>query len=214
MFSKYTKKLLTPYINDVGYWTVSIRTNDNKRANKGLHQLLAITFIPNPNNLPEINHIDSNKLNWHLDNLEWITGSNNIRHAFLNNLCSTTASCDYTLLDEFAQRLLTEPDTNYSTLAKELNISDPATIRKLLKRHLERQNKHDLFQQITDSVRYKCRTNKQVLIVYADGSQEVFDSQRAVATALGTNPSAVCLALKTTNTLLGHKIYHVKTTEK
>lgn len=46
-----------------------------------VHRLVAIAFIPNPNNLPEVNHIDENKLNNDISNLEWVTHRENIRHS-------------------------------------------------------------------------------------------------------------------------------------
>ena len=47
-----------------------------------VHRILAIAFIPNPNNYPVVNHIDWNKLNNSIDNLEWCTNSDNINHAY------------------------------------------------------------------------------------------------------------------------------------
>lgn len=62
------------------YYKVVLSKEWNPRNIK-IHRLLALHFIPNPLNLPCINHIDGNKLNNDLDNLEWCTYSENTRHA-------------------------------------------------------------------------------------------------------------------------------------
>lgn len=71
-------KLLKPYINkNNGYVYVFIRDNNGKYFNKRIHRLVAEMFIPNPNNLPMVNHKDFNRTNNNLDNLEWINGTQN-----------------------------------------------------------------------------------------------------------------------------------------
>lgn len=68
-----------------GYKRIGIRT-DNKSKGEYLHRLLAETFIENPNEYPQVNHKDCNKLNNDLDNLEWCTPQQNAQHARDNDL--------------------------------------------------------------------------------------------------------------------------------
>ena len=51
-----------------------------------IHRIVAKAFVPNPDNKPEVNHINGNKLDNNFKNLEWVTGSENIRHAFKTGL--------------------------------------------------------------------------------------------------------------------------------
>lgn len=84
----YKERLLKKSINHNGYYTVRLSKN-GKGKNYLLHRLLAMHFIPNPNNYPIINHKDGNKLNNNLDNLEWCTYKYNNHHAVkegLNNV--------------------------------------------------------------------------------------------------------------------------------
>ena len=59
---------------------------DGKAENKYVHRLVAENFIPNPNNLKEVNHIDGNKLNNCIENLEWVSAKQNSTHAVLSKL--------------------------------------------------------------------------------------------------------------------------------
>lgn len=74
-------RLITPSINSRGYYVVSIEIH-GVRKTVLLHRLVAKTFLHNPKNLPVINHIDGNKLNCHVDNLEWCSHSYNLQHAY------------------------------------------------------------------------------------------------------------------------------------
>lgn len=75
------EKKLKPYKNCWGYMLVDMR-KDGKRFIKCVHRLVAETFIPNMNNKTQVNHIDGNKENNCVDNLEWVTCSENQYHAF------------------------------------------------------------------------------------------------------------------------------------
>lgn len=67
----YRGKVLKLFSSTGGYLYVTIADKVNHFTPKRVHRLIALTFIPNPNNLPEINHIDENKTNNCVNNLEW-----------------------------------------------------------------------------------------------------------------------------------------------
>ena len=82
----YTKeKILKPFNNKKMYKLVKLYKG-NKSYNKKVHRLVAEAFIPNVKNLPQVNHIDGNKQNNCVENLEWCTNKENQIHAWENNL--------------------------------------------------------------------------------------------------------------------------------
>lgn len=68
-------------LNPKGYCIVNFIVN-GKRKGFQVHRLVALQFIPNPNNLPQVNHIDGNKQNNSVKNLEWCSREENMRHSF------------------------------------------------------------------------------------------------------------------------------------
>lgn len=70
-------------VNNSGYLRTALEKPDGSgRKNESIHRLVAQTFIPNPDNLPIVMHIDNDPLNNHVSNLKWGTQSDNIQQAF------------------------------------------------------------------------------------------------------------------------------------
>lgn len=81
--NKKTGRRLKPRADGAGYAEVQLWKN-NKGQHKRLHRLFAEAYIPNPENLPCINHKDENPMNYSLDNLEWCDQSYNQRYGNVN----------------------------------------------------------------------------------------------------------------------------------
>lgn len=95
------QKILKPRYRN-GYLICCLWKN-GKTVYKLVHRLVAKSFIPNPNNYEEVNHMDGNKMNNHYKNLEWCTRKQNMTHANNNNLVVTHPRpiLQYSMNDEF-----------------------------------------------------------------------------------------------------------------
>jgi hypothetical protein len=67
----------------------SVFLDKGKRVQVPTHRVIALAFVPNPDNKPIVNHIDGNKQNNKPENLEWVTIKENVQHAIDNGLAST-----------------------------------------------------------------------------------------------------------------------------
>lgn len=82
-YDKINGKIMNPYKNTKGYLQIDLQLDGRKRENRvhlSVHRLVAIAFIPNPDNLPQVNHKDEDKTNNCVDNLEWCTNDYNAHY--------------------------------------------------------------------------------------------------------------------------------------
>lgn len=87
IYSLGKKKILKGSIDSCGYIQNHIKI-DNTYKKVHIHRIVAELFVPNPNNLPDVNHKDGCKTNNSYLNLEWCTQSYNTKHAYKKNLIS------------------------------------------------------------------------------------------------------------------------------
>lgn len=76
VFSKYINAIMKPYLTNKGYKAIDLHKN-HKKYKFCIHRLVALNFIPNPNNYPIVLHLDNVKTNTHYTNLKWGTYSEN-----------------------------------------------------------------------------------------------------------------------------------------
>lgn len=88
VYNKTTKEKKETFISNSGYERVSLWKN-GKGQNISVHRLVAFKYLSNPNNYKQVNHIDGNKLNNNVDNLEWCSREENMKHAYKNNLINS-----------------------------------------------------------------------------------------------------------------------------
>jgi hypothetical protein len=81
----FSETILKPSLCKKGYLRVYLSIGSKKHT-KRIHRLIALTFVENPDKKETVNHIDCNKLNNHVSNLEWMTNQENMRHAFDNGM--------------------------------------------------------------------------------------------------------------------------------
>ncbi len=109
----YTKqgRILKPHRKENGYMQITLCGRSKYEKHAYIHRLVAEAFIPNPNNLPQVNHKDFDKANNCVENLEWVTAAENHLHfAQSNRLQRSKARKQRTLINKSLQFILENKD--------------------------------------------------------------------------------------------------------
>lgn len=123
-----TKRIKKSFKRPDGYIGIQLYITKEKVKNYQLHRLIANAFIPNPDNKLYINHIDSNRENNSLNNLEWVTFEENVKHGYKSGYASNKGSNNgFSVLTEeqvLEMRSKRENDNlTYQQLATQYNVS-------------------------------------------------------------------------------------------
>lgn len=106
--NKHNRHIYKQFTNKAGYKQVcvSLGSRKNKKVFR-MHEAVAEAFIDNPDEKPFVNHIDGNKINNSVNNLEWVTAQENTQHAMVNGLMRPLKG------EEIGTSKLTEEDVKY-----------------------------------------------------------------------------------------------------
>ena len=118
VFSTKRNKILKPY-NSHGYCVVDLgERRDNRRASY-VHRLVADAFISNPDNKEEVNHINSVRHDNRVENLEWVTPSENVKHAWKYGNARVTEKMGKTTKELYSKPVIcVESKTLYDSLSQ------------------------------------------------------------------------------------------------
>ncbi len=135
--SLYTGKFLTPSPDSDGYAVLSLTRSGIRRSYRW-HKLVLSAFIDNKHNKSQINHINGNKLDNRLSNLEWVTPGENIKHAYKMGIKrqdgshNNASKLEDDEVFEIRRRAIT--GENQSIIARDYGISQPTVSLIKLKR--------------------------------------------------------------------------------
>lgn len=131
-----TNHIYKKSINQRGYYFITLPMGGRGKV-KGIkvHKAVAETFIPNPDNLPFVDHIDENKLNCRLENLQWITAKDNTNKHWKHMLQFDSYCNNRKLTKSDVDIIRANKDVPNKELAKQFNVST-TTVSNIKKNYL------------------------------------------------------------------------------
>lgn len=122
-------RILKPLTLSKGYQGYRLYINSKQAKTVKAHRIVAIAHIPNPDNLPQVNHDDGIKSHNWVSNLEWSTGLDNMRHAFATGLNKN----EFKYQDQYDNVMILSETMSSRAIAKELGIPK-STVHYMIKK--------------------------------------------------------------------------------
>ena len=195
IYSIKTNRVLKQTKTKDGYLKVTLWKN-GKGTTKKTHQFLALAWIANPHNKPQVNHINGNKEDNRIENLEWVTGKENMIHAIKTGLVSSEKA------KEGYQTKLKKYGKKYLSRVASINASK-ADKRKVRQTMLERygnewiRNQALLASKVAEQVNYK----KTIIIDIQTSQEHYFNSRKDAAKFINADQRRVTDSVRN-----GHRI--------
>jgi len=121
------EKILKQQLDKDGYPRITLRLNGKRFNSKHIHRLVAEAFIENNDSTLQVNHKDLNKLNNSIENLEWVTGKENMQHAYDNGVINITTPSKIGVMKIKKRIKCIETNTIYNSIrdaANELKLNE------------------------------------------------------------------------------------------
>lgn len=215
-----SKRKLTVYKNKYGYFYVVISI-DGKSKQKLVHRLVGEVFLPNPLNKPQINHIDGDKSNNTLENLEWVTAKENKEHAIRTGLVDIDTLRDNGMKNA---RPISQIDVNTGEVVQIWNNSkdpkrvlgdkyDSSAILRCC--HLDKDTHKGFRWRFSGQEHMQYEFKDRIVgcsrvLVTLDGADEIFSSASAVASHFDISRNTVYRTINESRKLLGkYKVSYI-----
>jgi hypothetical protein len=125
------ERILTQSKSQNGYYRLCLKLNSTK-GYFTIHRLVAVSFIPNHENKPQVNHINGIKTDNRVENLEWCTAKENIAHSYENGLSAIGVKKKLSKLNDEIVLEIRKSDLTQKKLAEKYNVSQPLISEVLL----------------------------------------------------------------------------------
>lgn len=193
-----------------GYMHVSLSFLSQTKRLK-IHRLVAIAFIPNPKNKPYVNHKNGIRDDNRIENLEWVTASENTIHSWNTGLSKSSVErkvVQYNLSGEKIAEYKSIREASLATNSDESKISMCCNNKR--KSHNKYQWKFEAESLSNLSEYFPTTVNKKVAQYYNDKLIMIYDSIRKAAISVNGTPSAISRVLSGTTQTKKHKGFYWK----